>query len=139
MLGDPNRQQEGRLATRDPLPTRDQKSEAPNATPENAPGRTDGGLGACGSTYPSLFSDIDMGGRGCDVLESAHVDDPGSNPLSVIAPDVLQDGARGMLAVDRDSLALCHERIGGCTWPKLHGACEGGARRHAVLPSPIRI
>ena len=48
-----------------------------------------------------------------DALESAHVDDPGSTPLSVISPDVIQDGSLGILAVDRASSALGHERIGG--------------------------
>ena len=138
-MGNANPQKSGILEVKEPLRRRDQKSATPNATPGNATGRPDGGLGAGGSTYPSLFSDIDMAGGECDELESARVDDPGSAPLRVIAPDVIQVGARGMLAVDRDSLASGPEGIWGNTWPKLHGAREGLVRRHAVLPLPIRI
>ena len=52
------------------------------------------------------------GGEG-DALGSAHVDDQASTPLGVIAPNVIQDGALRMLAVDTASLDLCRERMGG--------------------------
>ena len=47
-----------------------------------------------------------------EALESAHVDDPGHTPLSVIPLDVIRDESPAILAADRDTLVLRNGKIG---------------------------